>query len=546
MKNARSHRLAAAAVALLMLAAQALGCTQTDPGQTGSPDPSTLVLPTPTPQVVPLSGGELTMYMLRNAMSADPLDVNTEEVLSLYSLVCESLVELDESGMLAPCLSSAWQRSETDANTWIFTLRDNVTWHSGEAFTAADVASTVELIRERGADCYFYPYIEDIISCSYDAGEPYTLRITFAHSGLSAVKKLVFPIVKTDSLEGESPIGTGPYAVVSVSDESVRLDANDAWWRRAPYITTVRYLVRDSEEIALNSLSAGQLNFMPTSVLYSGSYREEGRLNVMDVLTQNMEVLLFNRDSGPLRSVDVRRAIAFSIDRSQIISYVYMNKAHECDVPIAPDSYAYDGSYKVYDYNRNQAIVLFDAAGYSDTDGDGKLENVSTGTELTLRLLVNTVRENTIRVDAARYIADQLAEIGVTVEIVEAEYEADGGGEYARMLRDGEFDIALMGVNTPRYLDLRAVLSSDGELNYGGYASQEMDELVDALYLAQDDAQVRSAAALLMEKFTDELPFMVMYFRMNSIIYTDQLMGLNAARKPDILRNIENWYMYAE
>ena len=112
------------------------------------------------------------------------------------------------------------------------------------------------------------------------------------------------------------------------------------------------------------------------------------------------------------------------------------------------------------------------------------------------------------------------------------------------MLKEGDFDIALCGFNMSMAYDLRAVLSSSGDRNYGRYSSAEMDSLVTALYMSKDEAETRANAGALMKGFTEELPFMVLYYRMNSLIYTSELKGVTALRKPDILRNIENWYMY--
>lgn len=533
--------------AILLCALLFAGCANNNPQSTNKPDDSAVVLPTPTPaaDIIPNADGKLYMYVPRNAVLANPLTVNTEVMQSMYSLIFESLIELDESAMVVPCLASSWTRSETDQNTWVFSLRENCKWQKDRGqFTGKDVVDTIEAIRELGEDNYYYECIEDIVRYSYSETEPYKLSITFSHPGLSAVAKLTFPIIKTSALDAQIPIGTGAYEVVRSNDTSTVLQANQNWWKRAPYISQITYLVRDSEEIALDSYSAGQLNFITTSALYSGTYRESNHTNVVDFMTQDMEVMLFNHKKALLKDSRMRRALAYCVNRQEIISYVYMNKAHECDVPIAPDAYAYDGAYKLYDYNTEKALSLLTELGYSDNDDDGKLELGVSTSELTLRLLVNTVSQNMIRSDAAKKIQEQFAKVGITVEVIEAEFNREDGGEYLRMLKEGDFDIALCGFNMSMAYDLRAVLSSSGDRNYGRYSSAEMDSLVTALYMSKDEAETRANAGALMKGFTEELPFMVLYYRMNSLIYTSELKGVTALRKPDILRNIENWYMY--
>lgn len=95
-----------------------------------------------------------------------------------------------------------------------------------------------------------------------------------------------------------------------------------------------------------------------TSSLSVGRYREDGVTNVMDVMTQTAEVMLFNYGNSELSNPLVRQAIAYAINRSAIITNVYMNRARACDVPIAPDSWLYNSRSKVYDYNTELALSL--------------------------------------------------------------------------------------------------------------------------------------------------------------------------------------------
>lgn len=71
---------------------------------------------------------------------------------------------------------------------------------------------------------------------------------------------------------------------------------------------------------------------------------------------------------------------------------------------IAPDSWLYNSRSKVYDYNTELALSLFDQAGWKDTDGDGYFEkNAHRYDELTLKLLVNKSTDSTRETAAGRY-----------------------------------------------------------------------------------------------------------------------------------------------
>ena len=95
-----------------------------------------------------------------------------------------------------------------------------------------------------------------------------------------------------------------------------------------------------------------------TSATTVGKYRQDGITNVQDVMTQNVEIMLVNSNSQSLNDVKVRQALACALDRSKIISNIYMNRAQACDVPIAPDSWIYESKSKLYDYNTVKALEL--------------------------------------------------------------------------------------------------------------------------------------------------------------------------------------------
>ena len=43
--------------------------------------------------------------------------------------------------------------------------------------------------------------------------------------------------------------------------------------------------------------------------------------------------------------------------------------------------------------------------------------------------------------------------------------------------------------------------------------------------------------------FIEELPFIVLGYRLNSIIYSANIYGISAVREPDIMRSIDKWYI---
>ena len=257
-----------------------------------------------------------------------------------------------------------------------------------------------------------------------------------------------------------------------------------------------------------------------------------------------MELRLCNFMNPIHKDIRVREALAYSIDRGKIITNVYMNRAQASDVPVPPDSWLYTSKSKVYDYNAELALSLLSQAGWEDTDGDGYLEKDGARyQEMTLKLLVNDSTDAT-RSTAAGRIAARLEEIGIHVELVSAPFVlGDAGSEYLVKLQNGEFDLALVGVNLSRDCDLNKLISSSGRLNYGKYNNSALEALMTNVLLARDEAACRDAAYELQMRIVEELPFITLYFRYNSILYSADIMGLAKEREPNVMANAAQWYI---
>lgn len=536
--TARSLAARLLAVVLAITVAALPGCRAAQGGADGTALPS----PTPSATAEPAPGGRLYMPIGENTVIEDPYAVNTEEAMGLYSLVFEGLVRVDYAHIISPCLAENWSVDET-GRIWTLNLRQNVSWHqSSKALDAQDVKYTWDRLKEAGEESYYYYHaqkIQDVVVIDAD-----TVQVIMKRPGISALYSLTFPILCAEG-GGANMRGTGPYQVSSSVPNRIELTANERWWRSAPYIKEVVFEGRVNNETALASYQAGQLNFVPTDLRTAGKYREEGVSNVLDVMTQQAELLVVNYETAALGNVNVRKAIAYAIDRGELVSNVYMNRAQTVDVPIAPDSWLYESKSKVYDYDPAAALELMKEAGWVDSDGDGILESVdSPYTELTLKLLVNETADNTARSEAAAIIAGHLGEIGVKVAIESAAFTlGDDESGYIQRLNSGDFDMALIGLNLPRDCDFTPLMGKNGVNNFGGYSNAAMDILIQNMVTAATDSDFRDAASAFQLQFIEELPFIMLYFRLNSIVYSDDIQGVGNVREPELFYSIEKWYM---
>lgn len=538
-KRAFSPKKAICAVLALVFFALICSCSGNN-----EPNDETDLTPSPAPaaSLSPDSGGRLRMAMPENLSVGnekyDPLLVRTEESLALFSLVYEPLIAVNESGELTPCLAAKWSRFAGDERSWLISLRESAVFHSGERLGADDVVYSFNSLKRHGTDSYYSRTLSSVAAMV--KVDEFTVRATMHNTGIMELYALDFPIKKAD---GSIFNGTGPYIVNQYSDEKITLQANKNWWDRTPYISSIEFFARENNDTALASYSAGQLDFVPTAQLSAGRFGENGVTNVIDHMTQGMEVLLFNHRRHPTMDADFRKAISRAINRSPIISNIYMNRARACDVPVPPDSWLYSGG-SLISRDPAAAEAYFSQLGYIKND-EGLLMNGDTPFELTL--LTSGTTDNTTRSDAAGIIAEQLLEFGITVNVIAAPHGyGEAESEFMNALRSMDWDIALVGFNLSASNDMRSYLTTDGANNFGRFSGVVFAEELKAIRIAEDEQSLREAFRLLEVKFTEQLPFLVLYFRLNSVVCTARIKGMTALREPYLLRGIKNWYLSDE
>ena len=539
-KNFTPKRLIKAAPALLLaLALAACGGS----GSAAQPTPAATEQPAATAEIAE-SGGQLLVYLPMNVGSYDPLLAGTKELQGLLSLVYEPLLQYDSTCRLSASLAETWSTDDNGV-TWKIGLRRSVRWQgSGDAFTARDVLYTVGLLRsEAYADSVYAPLLDKIADIT--AVDEYTLVVTGAEPGMSALYALTFPIVSEKNFTRNA--GTGPY-VIEYADEAegMELSVNSNWWKKPPYITTVIAQCAPDVESALSLMEIRQMNYVPTSLLTASTYREEGVTSLLETNTQHSEILYLNHASWRLQDVRVRQAIAYALDRRDVISKAYYNHAFACDVPVPPDSWLYDPTSKIYDTDVAKARDLLEDAGWADYDEDGVLDKREGDSisRMRLTLLVNDTPDNQVRKDVAALIKARLALVGIEVEINAVSWTAQNN-DYQKALESGGFDMALAGVNLDRSFDLTPFVGTGGAKNYGKYSSSAMDALLAQARTVSSESGLKEIMAQVQQKFVEDLPFIHLYLRTYSIAYSSDLRITSDIRDTNPYQSIEKWYFTA-
>lgn len=505
-------------------------------------------LPPVEEQPIPVKGGELKFPIPNNPPTLNPLKIKNLEMYNLFSLIYEQPVRIGKDGTAGPELAETWS-VDSSGTKWTFRLRKGVSWQGGNGeFTSDDIIYTIGLIKSYTKDDSVYAQYNSSIK-DYSAPDEYTVEITLSQPGNAAVYFMTFPVMCKAYCSGKEldelhPTGTGPYIADEYDkDKQMSLKANDLWWKQAPYIQSLTALCYSDHDMELAAFSGDLIDFMTTSALTVDTYKKYGIKNYSDYLTRFYDCLVPNASSGFFSDVNMRRALALSLDKREIISKALLGHAVAADYPIAPDSYLSGESAGINEYNPQKAAALFEQAGWKDRNKDGVLEKVD-GTQVTnlnIKLLIPLNKENTYRRDAAENVRIQLMQCGIQVEVVEEEFDA-----YKLSLQNGSFELAFCSFFIDQNPDVSFMIGTGGSANYGAFSDERMDGLLSKCKSALTEEEMKNAYYEMEREFMDKLPQISLCFKTNALLYDASINISDSISDMDIYTTIPQWYLYVK
>jgi peptide/nickel transport system substrate-binding protein len=348
------------------------------------------------------------------------------------------------------------------------------------------------------------------------------------------------------------PLGYGPYAVARRDQGSLRLERNPHFAGPAPNAEVVTFIFRDNPDLLRSSVVGGSLDAaaleLPTPEQFADLNADAaaGTLQLGAVANPIWEHLDFNLDVPLLQNINVRRAIAHAINRQALIDAQLGGLVPVLDSWIVPGQWAAAAPDQLtrYGYDRETAQRLLDEAGIVDTDGDGLRE--ANGAPATLQLL--TTEGSPLRLAIAEGIQADLRAIGIELEIDQlptAElYSLDGP-----LFRRG-FELALfawIAGPDPRGWERWSCVSVPNEgnsytgNNFAGWCFFEADQAIRTATTSLDQAERVQAYLRQQQLFTQELPVLPLFQRVDVAVFAPNLEGFQPDPTAPFTWNIGAW-----
>ncbi len=511
------------------------------------------------------------------------------------SIMLEPLANYDPDGNIVPALASeiptvsnGGVSADHTSITW--KLKKDIKWSDGSDMTADDVVFTWVYCTDPETGCTAVSSFDGIsaveaidgltVKLTFDAPKPYPYT-AFVGSGNPIISKEQFAdclgvAASVCSEQNNSPIGTGPYRIVSFTpNEMVVYERNAHYRGDDPYFDLVE-LKGGGEALtaAQTVLELGEADYawnlqIAPDVLEGIAAEGNGR--IVTAFSSSVERLVLNQTNPNSAIVDdrseylggdnphpfltfepIQKAMSMAIDRSLISERLYGSAGRPtCNMINGPPNYVSSANDDCLDQDIAGAKQILDDNDIVDRDGDGVREY-----EGTLLRVVYQTSTNDVRQETQKLVKDWWTQIGIDVEVVHHDASLFFGGDpiddaeysFRRFLADVQMYTGGSGIDPQAYLS-NAVCDHIPERSNNwsmGNIGRVCDPEYDAAYARLAETPVGPERTELVKQLNDM--YVQSYYEIPLInrgsvsAHLNSLKGVRMNAWDSELWNIGEWY----
>jgi len=459
------------------------------------------------------------MIIENSPTNLDPRVGTDAQSQRIYKLMFDALVQKDEHFNLRPMLAERWEIP--DPLTYIFHIRHGVTFHDGRPLTARDVKFTLDSMRDgtlRTPKAATFRPIKSI-----DVPDDYTVIVRLSEPFAAMLWNVsdgaigIVPAGSDDKFY-RAPVGSGPFWFVGQEqDKDVAISRNDHYWGAEPHIQRVDFIVvpdtttralelrKGSADAAINALTSDM----------SLALKSEPNLTVETSPGTIYTYLAPNLRDPILKDARVRQAIAYAIDRGQIIQYIWRGFARPANSVLPPQHWAYDADARSYPHDPERARQLLDAAGYPERNGVRFHLTLKTSTDEYNRLI-------------AAVLQQQLRDVGIALDIRTYEFAT----WYADIVK-GAFQLFtglrwIGGNEDPDIFEyvFHSASVPPRRANRGFYANPKVDALIEQARGEIDQQKRRQTYLQVQQILNEDLPYIHLWYLDNVLVHNRRVRNV--------------------
>lgn len=401
----------------------------------------------------------------------DPYNSGMDLDKVVYDNIFDCLLRV-YNGEFEKVLCTDYSVSE-DGKEYTFVLRDDVTFHNGEKFTAADVIFSMNRAKESSEMSNYTKNIVDVV-----AVDDYTVKIVldapYVPFLTSVAAQVCIMNEKAVTEAGnnikKAPVGTGPYIYKEwISGSKVVLERNENYWGDKPQIKYAEYVVLTNQDTALNALETHEIDLTYTVPSIAVSMLKKDNKLAMDLNpTLGSGYIVMNLEADWVNDPNFRMALMLATNRENIINMgmdgVAMPSTHIWD----ERTVGFSGKYDSPEYNIELAKEYLAKTSYNGE---------------TIPFIVGMESYKKIAV----VYQEDLKAIGVKIDVQQLETNT-----WVSNMKTGDFAMSTIVQTFPPDVDLwNTVFASSaiGGYNFSRLNSEEVDNAFAKGAVCQDAAE---------------------------------------------------------
>lgn len=402
--------------------AGALAAATTIPPLTGASRAFAAPPSKPTGQVIVGISNEPTVF--------NPLMLGLSVDQGVWWNLFDPLWGIDPEGNFIPKLAREVPTVENgglsaDGMTYRIHLRDDVKWHDGTPFTAADVKYTIELMQNPQFRVPSRDGHELVTDIRTNGDHEISWQMKKAFAPYLSILSWTFMVPKhvldkssdpNTAPFNTAPVGTGPFRWQERrAGDYVIVAANPGYYGGAPYLERVVFKYVPDLSVLYTQFQAGQIDYLGTLGITPDHYREAKSLSgrtIHVIPAAGVENVTLNVGHPALAEKVVRQALYMAMDKKAIIDAFYLGlpKPVESYLPIG--NWAYDSNLPKHEFSPDKANQMLDQAGWKKGADGVRVKN-----GVRLAFANSTPTGNQVREQTQQYLVQSWARIGVSLTI---------------------------------------------------------------------------------------------------------------------------------
>lgn len=465
--------------------------------------------------------------------SINPILSKNKNIQDISKIIFEPLMTLTSDYKLETCLAKEWAKQ--NETTYIVKLRDDKKWSDGQKFTAEDVRFTIDRLKD--SDNIYLSNVQYVTRV--EVVDDTTVRIILSQEVPFFEYNLTFPILSSKYYSDKEfnadivPVGTGMYKVSEVQESALILIKNE-------YYSDVQNLKLDKITIAIyssigelyNSFKTGNIDLISTQNSNLKDYIGTIGYFSKEIKGREHDFIAFNTQNQILSQVNVRKAICYSIDKSNIVSSVYGDNYYTSSFPLDYGSWIFQeqDSSSAYNLEKAKQMLLDDGWSYRYKFWQ-KIVNYKTQ-RISLNFVVKS--SDISRVSVAENIKQQLENQGFRINLIKA-----SDMQYQSYLTNKNYDMILCSMNLSLSPDLSTFFGTN---NLANYSNEEVTIIMNEVKNLNDEEKLKQNYKRLAEIYKTEMPYLSLYNNKYTVAYSQLLAGTLQPNWFYQFYNIGDWH----